>query len=882
MLISTWLRGKRSGKQIGRDRRRPKTRLTIQRLEDRTVLNIGALDPTFGNGGIVSTDVTTALLGSLPPVESFDEAFAVGVQGNGQIVVAGTVSYGYPFPNTADFAVARYSPDGTLDSTFGTNGVTTTDFGPMYGRPFQYDIASGVAIQSDGKIVVAGWTSRLPGGGLDADFAVARFNTDGTLDSTFGVGGRRTVDVSGSADTLSGITIQPDGKIVVSGNGPFETPSITKQAFSVARLNTDGNLDSSFGGGGIVRTPFSVQFAFPTAITLQSVGSESRIVVAGPTQTAHAATGIGIVRYLPNGTLDASFGIGGILQSNLFADARGITIQSVNGENALLVAGPNLNEPYHFALGRFHANGALDNTFGLPEPTMPGTRKGWTATYFGGLVCGVAVESISGRIVVAGAAGGIGVARYEPDGLADLSFGFGGQLRTGINVWPNAMTLQDDGHLLVVGRFNTPIGNDFLVARYALTRSTADAGGPYAISEGQSLVLDGRQTQDADAGRILTYSWDVNGDGIFGDASGPTPYLTWTQLNALGINSSPHMNDVRVRIDDGQGYVFDSPATTLTITPALPSRVQGIVYVDFNNDGEVDFGEQAVPGVTVTLTGTDYHGELVNLTMQTDANGIYNFTNLRPSTFGGYTITETQPPAYPDGRDTQGTVNGVYVGNNSVNDILSGVVVSLGDSLAENYNFGERPANGGSVGAGQTATIGFWQNKNGQNLIKALNGGANATQLGSWLAATFPNMYGMLDGVSNTDVASHYKSLFGRNGQSSPGGPPKVDAQIMATALAVYVTNQSLAGNTATAYGFQVTQFGVGTRTFNVGIRGAAFGVANNSSLSVMDLLLAVNARSHNGLLYDTNGDGVVSAGEAGQRTMANDLFSLINEAGGI
>jgi hypothetical protein len=216
-----------------------------------------------------------------------------------------------------------------------------------------------------------------------------------------------------------------------------------------------------------------------------------------------------------------------------------------------------------------------------------------------------------------------------------------------------------------------------------------------------------------------------------------------------------------------------------------------------------------------------------------------------------------------------------------VNDAFSGIVLPPG-SLAENYNFGERPENGGSVGAGQTATIGFWQNKNGQNLIKALNGGATATQLGSWLAATFPNMYGMLDGMTNAQVAAHYKTLFGRNGQSSPGGPPKVDAQIMATALAAYVTNQTLAGNTGMSYGFQITQFGVGAATFNVGNNGAAFGVANGTNLSVMDLLLAVNDRSHNGLLYDLNGDGVISANESSMRTMANTLFSLITELGGI
>src|SRR5207253_2648746 len=105
--------------------------------------------------------------------------------------------------------------------------------------------------------------------------------------------------------------------------------------------------------------------------------------------------------------------------------------------------------------------------------------------------------------------------------------------------------------------------------------------------------------------------------------------------------------------------------------------------------------------------------------------------------------------------------------------------------------------------------------------------------------------------------------LFARTSQTAPGGPPKVDCQVMATALAVYVTNQTLAGTTAAAYRFQVSATGLGTRTFNVGCRGAAFGVANNSSLSVMDLLLAVNARADNGVLYDLNGNGQITCSEA-------------------
>jgi len=330
------------------------------------------------------------------------------------------------------------------------------------------------------------------------------------------------------------------------------------------------------------------------------------------------------------------------------------------------------------------------------------------------------------------------------------------------------------------------------------------------------------------------------------------------------------------------GGNFTGSQGDATVTVIAPSAIQGLVWLDFNDDAEVNFGERSLPGVSVTLTGFDDLGQPVHQTVQTDADGVYTFVNVRPSGAAGYTITQTQPAGYPDGPDVLGTINGVYVGSAAVNDTFSGIVIPHGGVLAENYNFGERAPTTGTVAAGQTATIGFWQNKRGQNLIQALNGGVAATQLGHWLAATFPNMYAALAGKTNAEVAAHYKTLFARNGSNAVLGPPKTDAQVMATALAVYVTNQTLAGTTAAAYGFLVTADGVGAATFTVGTNGAAFGVANGSTMSVLDLLLAVNDRSHNGVLFDVDGSGQISSLEAAYRAMADVVFTAINEAGGV
>ncbi len=202
--------------------------------------------------------------------------------------------------------------------------------------------------------------------------------------------------------------------------------------------------------------------------------------------------------------------------------------------------------------------------------------------------------------------------------------------------------------------------------------------------------------------------------------------------------------------------------------------------------------------------------------------------------------------------DIVGLINDIAVGEIVNNDEIRAVVLGAGES-GEYYNFGEL---GSEVHAGQTATIGFWQNKNGQKLLKAANQG-----LGDWLANEFPNIYGAtsnfdLTGKTNADVAQLYKQTrFKVKGQ-------KLDAQVMAVAFAVYVTDSDLSGTAASAYGFEVDGVGVGGSTFNVGSSGDAFDVANNTTLTVRQILDITNDRAYNGLLWDLNEDGETSRSE--------------------
>jgi len=412
---------------------------------------------------------------------------------------------------------------------------------------------------------------------------------------------------------------------------------------------------------------------------------------------------------------------------------------------------------------------------------------------------------------------------------------------------------------------------DDLISEIAVTRGAAGVG--YAFDEVRpaglsgAVVCDGVGIEGAsitlsgvdDRGAAVSLTVDTAADGAFAFGNlrpgtysiaeaQPAGYLDGD--DAAGSLGGTVADDLISEIAvtggaAGVGYAFNE---------IRPASLSGIVWLDANDDGSVDFGEKSLPGVGIRLTGLDDRGQAVDTLLSTDDDGAYIFLNLRP---GVYAVSEIQPAGYLDGQDMVGTAGGVLA-----NDSVSEIALASGVD-AYNYNFGER---GAALTAGQTATIGFWQNKNGQNLIKSLNGGATATQLGAWLAATFPNIFGALAGKTNADVAAFYQTRFKVKGQ-------KLDAQVLATALACYVTSSNLAGTAATGYGFLVTEYGVSIATYNIGASGAAFGVANYSIMAVMDILAATDAQTVNGVLY--NGDQLL-------RNLANMVYDGINNSGDI
>ena len=407
----------------------------------------GTLDATFGSGG----KVTTAFAAPATAGE-------VAIQPDGKIVVVGKVSL---TSTLDDFAVARYNTDGTLDASFGSGGKVTTDF------TGGFDIASFVVIQPDGKIVVAGTAGVAP----FANFGLARYNSDGTLDLSFGTGGKVTTNFGNVSSQAYSLALQPDGKIVLAGYVNFNGG----ESFGLARYNTDGTLDAGFGTGGKVHTEFdgvgqTFSFAFAYFVAIQQDG---KIVAAGES-TISGNRDFALARYNSNGTPDAGFGTGGKVTTDFvgFADVAAAVVIQPDGK--IVAAGAAAtstaaSSSFNFALARYNSNGTLDTAFGT---------GGKVATDFAGAsdtASGVAVEP-DGKIIAAGTAtingfvdSAFGLARYNSDGTLDPSFGTGGKVTTNFGAnsdGASSIALQQDGKIVAAGVAEINGNFQFALARY--------------------------------------------------------------------------------------------------------------------------------------------------------------------------------------------------------------------------------------------------------------------------------------------------------------------------------------------------------------------------------------------------------------------------------
>ena len=366
--------------------------------------NPGDLDTNFGNNGVVTTDIG-----------GFDTAIDVTTQTDGKIVLSGTT-----FGSSTNFAIVRYGSDGTLDNTFGANGIVTTNLSDS-------DIGRAITMQSDGKIIVGG-SSEVNG---DKDFTVVRYNSNGSLDTSFGNDGIAVTAITSRSDEIWGMVLQSDGKIVVVGNSNGQ--------FAIVRYNNNGSLDTSFGTNGVA-TPVA---GSGQGVTIQSDG---KIVIAGRNSNDFT-----VVRLNSNGTLDNDFDTDGIVTTpmgnGVFVSAWDVSIQA---DGKIVVVGSSFNgSDYDIAVLRYNSNGSLDTSFGTDGKVIYDSGNGNDE--------GLAIAIQPNNKILAGGYSNTGsneaftLLRLNTDGNFDNDFNSDGIVITDDGQRGLGLTIQADNQIVMTG-----------------------------------------------------------------------------------------------------------------------------------------------------------------------------------------------------------------------------------------------------------------------------------------------------------------------------------------------------------------------------------------------------------------------------------------------
>lgn len=518
------------------------------------------LDTSFDGDGIVTTSIN-----------DFDQGNDFAIQSDGKIVVVG-ITFN-PVTEVTDFAVTRYNPNGSLDATFGSGGIVTTSMGPSV-------TANAVAIQGDGKIVVAG---NRPVGGT-TEIAVVRYNANGSLDSSFGSGGIASTSIQDLANAED-LVVQPDGKIVITGNSlnlnPVSDAPTPISNLLLVRYNSDGSLDNSFDGDGIFLAPQSPNSKpqFGHAVTLQSDG---KIVAAGQGLTNGPSIDFVVVRCNTNGSLDSSFGSGGIVFTNI-NDQRDVANDlAIQSDGKIVVAGTTNNSAFNTvpAIARYNTNGSLDTSFdsdGIVTRTITDTDSE--------SLNGVALQT-DGQIVVAGnidpgTGPALEVKRYNADGSPDAAFGTGGSVITpvGEGSSASAVAVQTDGKIVAAGFGNLSfdpctevVGLDFLVVRYGaapavnnppvVTITGPASGSIYAV--GTPVSFTGTFTDDAGDTHTAAWHFDsITQSATVVEPSGSTPGTA----NTTHTFTVPGVYNVSLTVTDNGN--LSGTATTVNNLPAF-------------------------------------------------------------------------------------------------------------------------------------------------------------------------------------------------------------------------------------------------------------------------------------------------------------------------
>ncbi len=502
----------------------------------------GTLDTTFGDGGKVTTDINSS---------STDYPYALAIQQDGKILVAGSTE-----TTGVDFALVRYNPNGALDTSFDFDGKLYTNMGLD-------DECFAIVVQADGKILLAGYATTA----VSRDFALARYNSDGTLDTSFDGDGKVLTDFAAGSDRISSLALQADGKIVAAGQASGESID-----FALARYNADGSLDTDFDADGKLMVDFDGAADYAKSVVVQPDGKIAAVGYIDRSSNDDFA----LLRVSATGVLDAGFDGDGRLITD-FAGGNDIAYSLLRqADGRLLAAGMGMVQEYDVAVARYNPDGSLDDTYAdggkLLSDLIGSADEGYAA-----------VLQPDGKILVAGTAWGInfdvGLARFNLDGSLDTSFAGDGTLTTdldGTDEYGRAVALQADGKILVAGyRYHdSNINQDFLLLRY-----TAD-GSLDLTFNGVGYVITDFSGENDKANALV-----VQADGkiiLAGDSYGAFHGFALARFNADG-SLDPTF--------DGDGLVVTQFTDYGAVGASLALQADGKIVVGGYVDGlALDFG----------------------------------------------------------------------------------------------------------------------------------------------------------------------------------------------------------------------------------------------------------------------------------------------------
>jgi uncharacterized delta-60 repeat protein len=527
----------------------------------------GSLDTTYGHNGV------SDLL-------KFENPCIAAMQDDESVVVA--TQSGFFYSRTPiDLKLMRITKHGALDSTFGINGSVTTDFG------YENDIPASITLQPDGKIVVAGTSFH----NINADgvFTLARYNTNGTPDHTFGIEGKVITEFGGRVIAAS-VTLTRNDKIVLAGTA-YE--SYLGRGFAVVQYNTNGTLDDTFGQSGIIITDVDNKGGIAKKV---AVDGNDHIIVAGSTFTGPFNSMFAVVRYNSNGVPDPFFNGNGVARAD-FGHATNTVYDMVIQPDNKIVLGGYTGDPdafARFAVARFDTNGSLDATFNGNGKAVA-TFEGYNESFIYSLAL-----SEDGKIVAGGFARTYSVqdmafVQYDTDGTLDQSFGDSGK-RTdhfkASSASSSQLMVQADGKILVGSTIFDGDSVKTLMTRYT-PDGTADA--PFGtegsvVLEGHSAAINGVQSD----GKIITGSYRRDYKQYTFSRYNPdgTPDLSYGEngKHTLFSDGSIMVNSAQVLENDKMVVLYNS-YSTITNTSVFSLRrytTQGMLDASFGNSGTLE------------------------------------------------------------------------------------------------------------------------------------------------------------------------------------------------------------------------------------------------------------------------------------------------------